>query len=143
MTMPVHHPVGTIVTITKETFQHIWNGNRSILCHPSDSFVEKCRNLIGKRGEVTRQFLPGYEINVTFENGEILHMKDHWVSPFLELLHVDQWGRKVFKTVASGTKCVDVDGELYTITDWGEPCTPINRRTERFWQEPKAEPAPV
>jgi len=52
----------------------------------------------------------------------------------LDFLYEDYWGRNVFKTKASGTKCVDVDGELYTITDEGEPCSPINRKTADYWQ---------
>lgn len=54
----------------------------------------------------------------------------------LQLQYVDNWGRKVFKTTASGTRCIDVDGELYTMSEYfDEPEFPINRRTADYWQE--------
>jgi hypothetical protein len=30
-------------------------------------------------GTVTRKFPPGYEVNVTFDDGTILQVKDHWI----------------------------------------------------------------
>lgn len=77
---PTHHELGTKVVITDDALQNIVNGNRSIHAIPSDSYVAKARELHRRRlvGEVTRQFLPGYEVNVTFSDGQTLQMKDHW-----------------------------------------------------------------
>jgi hypothetical protein len=55
---------------------------------------------------------------------------------YLNFLYEDFWGRMVFETVASGTRCVDVDGELHSITDEGEPAFPINRKTADFYPHP-------
>jgi hypothetical protein len=30
-------------------------------------------------GTVTQKFPPGYEVNVTFDDGTILQVKDHWI----------------------------------------------------------------
>ena len=78
MNIPIHIPVGTKVAITEETLQTIINSSKSILVYPSQSFVDLCKSLVGVTGTVTRDFLPGYDINVTF-NEKTLHMKDTWV----------------------------------------------------------------
>jgi hypothetical protein len=50
----------------------------------------------------------------------------------LKFSYTDDWGRNVY-VAGSGNKYIDVDGELYTMTeDWGEPCTPTGRKTEDF-----------
>jgi len=70
---------GDLVHITENSFKTIENASKSVLVFPSASFVKLCKSLIGMEGIVTRRFLPGYEINVTFSNGQILQMKDNWV----------------------------------------------------------------
>ena len=41
----------------------------------------------------------------------------------------DDWNRALFIVCFNGRTIVDVDGELHTITDEGEPCTPIGYST--------------
>lgn len=69
------------VRISKETWLNIRNGNRSIHAYPCDSFVNLCYRLMKDevKGTVTRKFPPGYEVNVTFDDGTILQVKDHWI----------------------------------------------------------------
>lgn len=69
------------VRITKKSWENIKNGNRSIHCYPSDSFVSITYVLMKNeiRGNVSKKFTPGYEVNVTFDNGIILQVKDHWI----------------------------------------------------------------
>ena len=43
----------------------------------------------------------------------------------------DYWGRSLFEGNTSGVVIVDVDGELHTITDEGEPCTPLGYATPK------------
>ena len=51
------------------------------------------------------------------------------LAPPYDYLGEDGWSRKMFKT-NTGVILVDVDGELYTITeDWGEPCYPTGIKT--------------
>lgn len=69
------------VRITKEAWLTILASNRSILCYPSDSYVNLCYRLMKNEihGTVTMKFPPGYEVNVTFDDGTILQVKDHWI----------------------------------------------------------------
>lgn len=85
---PVHRDLGTKVLITDESLQNIVNGNRGIHANPSDAFVEKARDIHAKGllGEVTRQFLPDYEVNVTFVDGQTLQMKDNWIEPAFDAM---------------------------------------------------------
>lgn len=80
---PTRHELGTLVVITNDALQNIVNGNGSIKVHPSDEFVAKAREIHRRRlvGEVTRLWEPCYEVNVTFSDGQILQMKDHWIEP--------------------------------------------------------------
>lgn len=73
--------VGDKVRITKESWLTIRNGNRSIHAYPSDDYVAKTYIMMiaGMTGIVTHRFPPGYEMTVTFENGQAFHMKDNWV----------------------------------------------------------------
>lgn len=71
--------VGDKVKITPKSYGRMCNGNRSVLHHPCDDFIRKVESLINVEGTVTRRFRPGYEMNVTFPDGRIFHMKDHWV----------------------------------------------------------------
>lgn len=79
--MITEYKKGDRVKISVESFQNIKNGNRSIHAFPCDSFVKSCFALMvdGVSGIVARRFLPGYEVNVQFDNGVILQMKDHWI----------------------------------------------------------------
>ena len=79
---PKRYNVGDVVMITAKNLQTIRNSNRSIHAYPSDSFVEIASNLANNHiaGRVSETFLPGYEVNVTFVNGQILQMKDHWIT---------------------------------------------------------------
>lgn len=76
---PIHIPVGTSVQVTLKTLEIIKNGNRSIHAFPCDSFVSKISCYIGRPAKVERQFLPGYEVNIQFDDGQIFQVKDHWV----------------------------------------------------------------
>ena len=73
--------VGQRVKISKESWLNIRNSNRSILCYPCDSFVNTAYGLMKDEilGTVSMKFPPGYEVNVTFDNGIILQVKDHWI----------------------------------------------------------------
>lgn len=71
--------VGDKVRITKKTWRNIRDSNRSIKFYPSDSYVEIAKNLIGISGIVERKLSPGFEVNVEFENGQILQMNDNWI----------------------------------------------------------------
>jgi hypothetical protein len=79
---PVNYSVGQRVVITADNYQTIYNSNRSIHVFPSDSFLRVVRQLMTQKvvGTVSRRFVPGYEFNVTFDNGTVLQMKDHWVT---------------------------------------------------------------
>lgn len=77
--MPTRYSLGQTVMVTKESFQNVVNGNRSIYAHPCCSFVEKLRHYIGQSGKVTMTFLPGYDVNVTFDDGKTFQLTDHWV----------------------------------------------------------------
>ena len=46
----------------------------------------------------------------------------------LTFIYKDEWSRSVYKK-PNGTMLVDVDGELHTMTDCGEPCCPTGRKT--------------
>lgn len=83
---PVRYSVGQRVMVSTENLQTIHNSSRSIRAFPSDSFVKVVQSLVSKKvaGTVERLFLPGYEFNVKFDDGTILQMKDHWVSPLPE-----------------------------------------------------------
>jgi hypothetical protein len=53
------------------------------------------------------------------------------LAPPYDYLGEDDWSRKIFKT-NTGVTLVDVEGELYTITeDWGEPCHPTGIETPK------------
>ena len=73
--------VGERVKITKESWLNIRNGNRSIHCFPCDSYVNTAYGLMKNEteGTVSMKFPPGYEVNVTFDNGTILQVNDHWI----------------------------------------------------------------
>jgi hypothetical protein len=75
--------VGDRAKITKRSWEFIRNGNRSILAFPDDQFVNMAYVLMTNEtpGTVTERFDPGYEVNVTFDDGTILQMKDHWIDP--------------------------------------------------------------
>lgn len=78
---PKDYSINTRVIITKDSWLNIRNSNRSIHCYPSDSYVAISYRLMKDEvhGTVTQRFTPGYEFNVTFDDGTILQMKDHWV----------------------------------------------------------------
>ena len=80
---PVRYSVGQRVVITKDNWQTIRNCSRSIHAYPDDNYVNIVYGLMKKNiaGTVTQNFLPGYESNVTFDNGQVLQMKDNWVTP--------------------------------------------------------------
>lgn len=77
--MPTDFNIGDKVKITPKSYGRICDGNRSILHFPNDKFVRIASSLINQEGTVTRRFRPGYEMNVTFPDGQILQMKDHWI----------------------------------------------------------------
>lgn len=53
------------------------------------------------------------------------------LAPPYEYLGEDAFSRKQFKT-NTGVTLVDVDGELYTVTEsWGEPCSPTGIETPK------------
>jgi hypothetical protein len=88
---PVRYAVGQRVEITKDNWQTIRNNSRSIHAYPDDNYVNIVYGLMKNNtvGTVTRNFLPGYEFNVTFDNGQVLQMKDHWVTPLPDYDAVD------------------------------------------------------
>lgn len=69
------------VKITKESWLHIRNSSRSVLCYPDDRYVAIAYRLMTHeiKGSVSMKFQPGYEVNVTFDDGTILQVKDHWI----------------------------------------------------------------
>lgn len=79
---PVRYSVGQQVIVTKQNWQTVRDSSRSIHAFPSDSFVNTVYGLMKNQtvGTVERLFLPGYEVNVKFNDDTILQMKDHWVS---------------------------------------------------------------
>lgn len=79
---PTNYLVGQRVKITKENWQIVHNSNRSIYAYPSDDFVNIVYQLMRDNiaGTVSHRCLPGYEVNVTFDNGQVLQMKDHWIT---------------------------------------------------------------
>lgn len=83
--MPTEYQIGDRVQISVESFQNIKNGNRSLLAFPADSYVRICFELMASRtlGTVECRWFPGYEVNVKFDNGQILQMKDHWIEKVL------------------------------------------------------------
>lgn len=80
---PTNYTVGQRIIITQKNFETIHNSNRSIHAHPSDSYVNIVHSLMNNNvaGTVARRFEPGFEFNVEFDNGQVLQMKDHWVTP--------------------------------------------------------------
>lgn len=74
------------VRISKESWLNIRNGNRSIHCYPCDSYVNTAYGLMKNEihGTVTMKFPPGYEVNVTFDNGTVLQVKDHWIEAVVD-----------------------------------------------------------
>ena len=72
------------VIITKEAWLNIRNSSRSILFYPDDKYTNIAYRLMKEEipGTVTMQFPPGYEVNVTFDDGTILQVKDHWIESF-------------------------------------------------------------
>jgi len=80
---PVRYSVGQRVEITDQNFETVHNSSRSIHHYPNDHYVNIVHGLMSNKiqGTVTRNFLPGYEFNVEFDNGQVLQMKDHWVTP--------------------------------------------------------------
>ncbi len=81
MNAPKVWKVGDRVKISPQSLQIIENANRSIKAYPSDSYVKKARYLSAfeVEGVVERRFAPGYEVNVEFDNGVILQVKDNWI----------------------------------------------------------------
>ena len=73
--------IGDKVKITKRSWEHIRNSNRSILAYPDDNFCLVAHRLMTKRtrGFVTERFYPGYDVNVLFKDGTTLQMKSHWI----------------------------------------------------------------
>ena len=73
--------VGDRVKISKESWLNIRNSSRSILAYPDDHYTNLAYDLMINevQGTVTMKFPPGYEVNVTFDNGLILQVKDHWI----------------------------------------------------------------
>lgn len=81
MNTPTVWNVGDRVKITLKSFENIKNSNRSIFAFPSDAYVAQAAVLMLNdiQGTVSKKFPPGYEVNVTFDNGMILQVKDHWI----------------------------------------------------------------
>ena len=75
--------VGDRAKVTKRSWEFIRNGNRSILHFPDERFVTIAYVLMKNEtaGTVTERFDPGFEVNVTFDDGTILQVKDHWIDP--------------------------------------------------------------
>jgi hypothetical protein len=73
--------VGDRVKISKESWLNIRNSSRSILAYPDDHYTHLAYDLMcyQVQGTVTMKFPPGYEVNVTFDDGLILQVKDHWI----------------------------------------------------------------
>lgn len=73
--------IGDRVRISKESYKNILNANRSIHAYPSDNYVATAYGLMKNEvlGTVTMQFKPGYEVNVEFDNKQILQVKDNWI----------------------------------------------------------------
>lgn len=69
------------VVIDKGNWHSIRNSNRSIHAYPDDNYVNIAYGLMKHQihGTVTEKFPPGYEVNVTFDNGTILQVKDNWI----------------------------------------------------------------
>lgn len=77
--MITNYQVGDKVTITNKALRNIINANKSIKAFPSDNFVDICKSLVNVPGKVTKKFPPGYEVNVTFQTGITIQLKDHWI----------------------------------------------------------------
>lgn len=78
---PSHHELGKNVVITDDALRNIENSHRSIHAFPNNDYMVKVREIHRRRlvGEVTHQWLPGYEVNVKFSDGQVLQMKDNWL----------------------------------------------------------------
>lgn len=86
-----NYSVGQRIILTKDNWLTIRHSNRSIHAYPDDNYVNIVYQLMTNSvaGTVTKRFTPGYEFNVTFDNGQVLQMKDHWVTPMPEYDPVD------------------------------------------------------
>ena len=80
---PKYRAAGTKVQITKASFANIASGNRSIKVFPSSDFVNRINKYIGQVGIITLTFLPSYEVNVTFPDGQTFQVKDSWIEDFI------------------------------------------------------------
>ena len=78
-------PLNNRVRISKTCWEYIRNRNRSTAI-PSDSFVTLTYGLMKNCiiGTITMTFPPDFEVNVTFDNGVILQMQDHWIEQATE-----------------------------------------------------------
>lgn len=80
---PTNYMVGQRIIITQKNFETVHNSNRSIHAYPSDNYVNIVHGLMAKKvaGTVANRFEPGFEFIVEFDNGQVLQMKDNWVTP--------------------------------------------------------------
>lgn len=88
---PTNYSVGQRVYISLENWKNVRNSNRSIHVYPDDRFVNIVYGLMKNNtaATITKRFTPGYEFNATFDNGQILQMKDSWVTPLPDYAPVE------------------------------------------------------
>ena len=60
-------------------------------------------------------------------NNELKNAKDR-----VTFIEYDDWNRALFKSNKLHIIIVDVDGELHSITDSGEPCTLLDMQHQKF-----------
>ncbi len=65
-----------------------------------------------------------------------MNMKD--ATNLVSFAGYDYWNRALYKT-KSGIIVVDVDGEIHSLTNEGEPCSPLGYATPESVGERKAE----
>lgn len=78
---PKRWKLGDRVIISPDTYARIVALSESTGYYPCDSWTSTASRLMvdGVAGTVDRLFPPWYEVNVAFDNGVVLQVKDHWI----------------------------------------------------------------
>lgn len=75
--------VGDQVRLTTASYKRAVDHSRSAVHagYPSAAFLQDLGQYVGARGTVKYTHPPGYEVTVTFWDGQSFHMKDSWIEP--------------------------------------------------------------
>lgn len=80
---PRRYQVGDKVVVTPKCLERIkWHSRQAAHPgYPSNEYIQSISDHVNEIGVVSHTHLPGYEVTVSYGDGDAYHVKDNWIEP--------------------------------------------------------------